>query len=194
MTWTRCRAVVSPAGRVAVAVRATSRAGAALALALAVAGCGMFDRRPAPPCPPVLVVKEASKLTLYREGPGRDVTDVLFEGQVVDFRGGCEWNRARTEVDLEIRVAFDVQRGPANRDRRASFRYFVAIPAFHPAPEGKRVFLHEVAFPENVARLRSGDTVRLRIPIAKGKTWEDYPVYIGFQLTPEQAERLRPGG
>lgn len=151
----------------------------------------MFDRRETPPCPPVLVVKDASRLTLYRDGPGRDVTDVLFNARVVDFQGACEWNRAQTEVGIELRIAFEVERGPANRDRMARYRYFVAIPAFHPAPQGKQVFGSEVTFPDNVLRLRTGDTVRLRIPIAREKTWEDYPIYIGFQLAPEQVEQNR---
>ena len=162
-----------------------------VAVAIALGGCGMFNRRPVPPCPPVLVVGDANTLTVYREGPGRDVTDVMFNARIADFQGGCEWNRARTEVDIELRVLFDVERGPANRDRKAQYRYFVAIPAFHPAPEGKQIFGSEVTFPENVSRMRLGDTVRLSIPIPTSKRPDEYPVYIGFQLTPEKVEQNR---
>lgn len=162
-----------------------------MALALLATGCSMFDRSVPPPCPPVLVVQDASTFTQYRPGPGRDVIDVVFQGRLADFRGGCTWNRSRTQVDLEIGIAFDVERSPANRSRKGRFSYFVAIPAFYPAPEGKRIFPVDVAFPENVLRMRAHQTVRLSIPVAAGRRFDDYPVYIGFQLAPDEIEQNR---
>jgi hypothetical protein len=161
------------------------------AAALAAAGCSMFDRRPPPPCPPVNVVREASAVTDYRNGPGRDVTDVVYSTRIADFRGSCDWNKDRTEVDLELRVLFETERGPANPGRKVNFDYFVAIPAFYPAPQGKRILPVEVLFPENVTRVRSGDTIYLKVPIARSKTGRDYPIYLGLQLTPQQIEDNR---
>jgi hypothetical protein len=164
---------------------------AAAGLALLAAGCGMFDRSVPPPCPPVLVVNDASTFNQYRPGPGRDVIDMIFQGRIADFRGGCTWSRDRTEVDLDISIAFDVERGPANPDRKGRFSYFVAIPAFHPTPQGKQVFPVDVAFPGNVTRMRAHQTVRLSVPVARNKRYDDYPVYIGFQLAPAEIEENR---
>lgn len=165
-------------------------------LAIATAGCNAFDRRPPPPCPPVMVLRDASTETAYRPGPGRDVTDVVYRTRIADFTGSCAWNDKRTEVDIDLRVLFETDRGPANRARKASFSYFVAIPAFYPAPQGKRILPVDVIFPENVSRVRSGDTIHLHVPIAPKKTADDYPIYLGLQLTPQQIEenRRRLGG
>jgi len=156
----------------------------------------MFERRSPPPCPPVMVVRDASDSTVYRDGPGRDVTDVVYSTRIADFTGSCAWNSDRTQTDIELRVLFETERGPANPNRKAEFNYFVAIPAFYPAPQGKRVLPVEVNFPENVTRVRSGDTIYLRVPIARNKSGDDYPIYLGLQLTPQQIEenRRRSGG
>jgi hypothetical protein len=142
-----------------------------------------------------MVLRDASMATAYR-GSGRDVTDIVYRTRIADFAGSCAWNDERTEVDLDLRILFETERGPANRPRKADFSYFVAIPAFYPAPQGKRILPVEVIFPENVSRVRSGDTVHLQLPIARRKSGEDYPVYLGLQLTPEQIEenRRRLGG
>lgn len=138
-----------------------------------------------------MVVRNASATTGYSEGSGRDVTDVVYSTRIANFTGSCEWNKDRTEVDLDLRVLFETERGPANRSRKANFEYFVAIPAFYPAPQGKRVLPVEVLFPENVTRVRSGDTIYLKVPIARNKVAGDYPIYLGLQLTPQQIEENR---
>ena len=89
-----------------------------VALALLSAGCGtVFDRTPPPPCPPILILKDAGYLTRYKPGAGKDITDVLFQGRIIDFKGSCAYNSKRTEVELDVNLAFELSRGPANRDR-----------------------------------------------------------------------------
>lgn len=161
---------------------------AVLGTALLAGGCGFLGigGRETPPCPGVVAPRDAGTLVRYGEGPGRDLTDMVFEASIADFSGTCDYNRARTSVDFDLGIVFDVSRGPAAEGRTVSFEYFVALPAFHPAPEGKRTFRFEVTFEGNRHRVRAGDRVRLVIPMAQGTTAEDYPVYVGFQLTPEE--------
>lgn len=160
--------------------------GCALAAAMLVAGCTLFEKKVPPPCPPVSVLAEAGSLVRYRDGPGRDLTDVLFEGAISNFVGNCLYRENNTRIAVELSIVFDLKRGPGNRDRKAAFQYFVAIPRFHPAPQGKRRFPLRVEFPGNRSRVRVTDVIELEIPIARGQMGTDYPVYIGFQLSPDE--------
>ncbi len=173
----------------------TVRGGAVLAMLL-VAGCSVFKKEVPPPCPRVSVLSDAGKLVRYRDGPGRDITDVLFEAGIVKFVGNCAYRDKNTRVTIELSVVFDLRRGPANRDRKAGFEYFVAIPSVHPAPEGKRRLPIRVEFPGNRTRSRVTDVLELEIPIAKGSKGTDYPVFIGFQLSVGELRenRARSGG
>ena len=171
--------------------RQTVRCIAAFALVAALAGCSVLNPGVQPPCPPVLVLKDTAEMVRYQPGSGRDVTDRLFNASIVDFRAVCNYNRKRTEVDIDLSVLFDVGRGPANRTRKATFDYFVAIPHFYPAPQGKSVFPISVDFKGNQSRLRYRDKVSLTVPLAPKRPHSDYAVYIGFQLTPEEIEANR---
>lgn len=164
------------------------RLGAAMALLLFAAGCETIGltSKPGPACPEVMALRDAGSLVRYREGPGRDLTDVVFEAKVAGFSGECDYAKDRSQVTLDLGVAFEVRRGPANEGRTATFEYFVAVPAFHPAPQGKQTFTATVEFKGNTSRTRTGDRLKLVIPMEKGKTGEDYPVYVGFQLSEEE--------
>lgn len=160
-------------------------------LALMLSGCSSLETKTPPSCPPVLVLRDTAQLVRYLPGPGRDITDVVFGANVVDFRAECVYNRKRTEVDIDLSVMFDVRRGPADRTRRADFRYFVAIPHFHPAPQGKRVFPISVRFEGNRTRLRYTDKVELTVPLDPKQPRDEYAIYLGFQLTPDEIEANR---
>ena len=154
--------------------------------ALAAYGCTMFKREVPPLCPPVSIIRDTGKLVRYQPGQGRDIIDVLFEAEVANFTGACEYNKTRTRVTLELAIDFRLLRGPANRDRKAQFEYFVAIPAFHPAPQGKRVFPLAVVFPPKRSRVRVRDQIDIEMPVAKGRPGTEYPVYLGLQIAPEE--------
>jgi len=159
-------------------------------LALLAAGCAnLFEKKKPPPCPAVLVLEDARTLLRYRPGPGRDITDTSFEGKIVYIGGECDYGKRSVVLDVE--VVFELSLGPANPRRVARFEYFVAIPQFHPRPEGKRTFPISVPFPSKRTRLRFTDRLELEIPIARGKRGTDYEVYLGFQLTREELERNR---
>jgi hypothetical protein len=174
-------------------LRALRLAGVLLC-AIATAACGVFEEKKSPPpCPPIFVLKDAGTLRVYKPGPGRDLTDVVMEGQLVDFRAVCEYSKDLSTADIALSIAFEATRGPANTDRKLAFEYFVAIPRFHPAPAGKKSFTVTGEFPENTSRLRTVDEVSLQIPFVAGEPLEDYAVYLGFQLTRDQLEDNQRG-
>ena len=157
----------------------------ALGIAFGLAGCGEEEKRAAP-CPNFLLLGHAGNMTKFRDGPGRDVTDVEFRARIVNFLGSCDHTDSGIEAELFVEVA--VQRGPANRSREASFEYFVAIPKFHPAPAGKKTLPVTVKFEENKSRLVYRDQVLIEIPLGDKDVAANYDVYLGFQLSAEQLE------
>lgn len=163
---------------------------AAAIVVLGVSGCGVFgDKEPNRPCPNFLLLGEAEEMTRFRPGPGRDITDVDFRATIVNFQGTCE--HSRNEVEAEFIVEIAVRRGPANRSREAAFKFFVAIPRFHPAPAGKKTFAVEVTFEDNRPRVLYRDEITLKIPLGGGEVGANYDVYLGLQLDPAELDYNR---
>lgn len=139
-----------------------------------------------PPCPNFLILGQGGELVKFRPGPGRDVTDILFEAKITDFRGSC--GHDDDEVSISLAVVFDIRRGPANLDRKAAFEYFVAIPKFFPRKEGKGTFPVAAPFKENQSRVFFRDELEMRIPLRPKEVGADYEVYLGLQLTPDELQ------
>jgi hypothetical protein len=165
-------------------------AAAALAAPIVLSGCSVFQKKTLPPCPPIYILADASTLTKYRPGPGRDLTDVEAEAEIVGFKGNCSYDANGAEVTIQVSV--DAKRGPANASRKATLPYFVAIPYFYPKPEAKAVFPLTVEFPEGVSDVRVTDEeVTLRIPVKDQEIIDKYEIFLGFQETEEELEHNR---
>ena len=166
------------------------RGGLAGALAGALlAGCAADGPAPGPSCPRMAAAAHTEDLVRFLPGPGRDVTDVVFRSRLAGVEGGCEARDAA--VDVEMTVEFVVERGPADRDGRASFEYFVAIPQFRPLAEGKKRFPVSVRFPEGRSSVRHRDRVAVRIPLGESETGAGFEIFVGHQLTAEDLARNR---
>jgi len=163
-------------------------------VAAAAAGCGPVGKKETPPCPPVYILPDAGHVTKYRAGPGRDYTDIEVQAEIVGYHGECLY-KARGEawdVKVDLQVALEVKRGPANAARKSDLAYFVAMPMFFPKPEAKAEFPVTVTFPDNVDTVRHVDeSVSLTIPMKSKDLIDKYEIYLGFQTTPEELERNR---
>lgn len=101
---------------------------AALALAsLALAGCGSSarDRQAASYCPPPLTVQGAQSLTRFKDGPGRDPRDVVFEASLTGAGTKCQLGRNRLDVDVVMRIA--VNAGPSVGTGVTRVPFFVRV-------------------------------------------------------------------
>jgi len=151
-----------------------------------------------PACPTVKLLQDADKITVYRPGPGRDITDILYEAKLTGFSGECEYvgdDAVFHEVVVSVRAKFDLARGPADTRRIADLQYFVAVPEFFPAPEGKRQFVRRVGFPIGRNNITfNDDYVEIRIPLTKDRKGPGSRVYIGFHLTQDQLNLNRRQG
>ena len=156
------------------------------ALGLVTAACGLFEKSVVHRCPAVFILEDAKDLTRFKPGPGRDITDILFEAEIVNFKGSCGYDEDDGEAEIELLVQIRVERGPANKKRDIAFEYFVAIPDFQSQPEGKRILPVKGAFENNRTRLVYEDELTMTIPVKVPADGAALEIVLGFQLTPEE--------
>ncbi len=161
-------------------------------LAVLVASCGADPLAAA--CPQVRVDSTTANLTKFREGAGRDLSDVEYQAEIVGFKGECVVDKDSAEVIMDI--DFAIANGPAGKAGPVSIYYFVAIPQFFPKTEGKKVIEIKRDLPGRAtapARVKES-SVRVTIPLKKDQAAAGFDVYIGLQLTTDQLEynRTRP--
>lgn len=171
---------------------------AALAVPLALSACSTKKKEP-PPCPPIYILSDAKSVTKYRPGPGRDLTDVDVDAEIVGWNGDCAYKEKKDKADgwnvnVDLQVSIEAKRGPANVGRKAELTYFVAIPAFYPKDEAKAEFPVTIEFPEGVNSVRHVDEpVHLTIPVKQKDLIDNYEIYLGFQTTAAELEHNRSG-
>jgi hypothetical protein len=167
-----------------------TRAILALALIAPLAGCSSwFTRKEPPPCPTGAIVKDAARKVVYRPGPGRDITDVVFEATLARISIGCKYDDTGVAVDTAVTIIG--ARGPADTTRRAEVRYFAAVLDPGNAILGKREFQTTLQFPLNVDRGATTEELVQRIPVGKNVSAGNFTIVVGFQLTREELEANR---
>jgi len=157
--------------------------------ALLLAGCSSGDASMSALCPTGGIVPDANVLVQFRDGPGRDVTDVLVQGQVVDMRITCEYAKGRNAkpaVTLDLQIAFAAERGPAERTRKASLPYFVAIVDGERNIVAKETFRADFEWPDNRPRTGRVDQWEPHIPLKSNFDGPSFQILVGFQLTADQ--------
>lgn len=164
---------------------------AAVVLALGLAACS-GDDGPAPPCPEVVSLRDAARLVEFRES-GRDLTDVRFQSRIAGTGLSCDYEGEEGErtVAAEMRVAFDIEKGPASREGTGRLRYFIAIADRERNVVAREEFPLTFSLEGNQTRARVVDTVSPRIPLQAGETGASYRIYVGFALDEKQLQYNR---
>jgi len=169
---------------------------AALLAALAACGPSASERVTAAQlCPKALRVQDASTLTRFQPGRGRDATDSLVQATMSDIVVACSARRDRVEVDivLEIRVAEGPALARTAPDRRVALEYFVAIVDPQRQILTRRTFNADFQFTGNRTKLQSKEELSQRIPLAEPNTGGAYQIAVGFVMTPDEVEFNRRG-
>jgi len=173
---------------------ARSSALGALAMIVLVACSSADDAVIAPACPNIVIVKDTAEMTTFRPGPGRDLTDVVLDARIDRFDGECatdlERDRSGT-VNVDLQLIFEAVRGPANDTKGGSFSYFVAIANRKGDILAKKVFDTEFEFEGNRTRVGGVEELTQEIPLRAGELGEDFDIFVGFQLSPEQLKYNR---
>jgi hypothetical protein len=163
-----------------------ARFSAPLLVSLAAAALLSACNRTPPPCPRATILNEGASVTKFREGTGRDLTDVVAQAQIVDTAVECGYDR--TGVDVAMQIAIAATRGPADRARMADFDYFVAVADSQRNILAKEVFRVRIAFPDTQTRVGTIEQIEPRIPLKDRAQGVSYQIVVGFQLTPEELE------
>jgi hypothetical protein len=144
-----------------------------------------------PPCPSVRVDSTTARLTQFKEGPGRDITDIEYQAEVVAYQGECAFSEKGVEVQMDLDIA--IATGAAVKKGPASIFYFVAVPQLFPDPIGKRVFQlkHDLASSPGVRERVQESGIRIFIPLKEDEPAAAYDVYVGLQPNTEQLEYNR---
>lgn len=176
----------------ATRLSATSRGWAVAAvLILLLGGCGLFQRPPPGPCPRVSILHDAAKLVLFKSGPGRDLIDVEFEGEITLIGGNCGYVDDDRSIRMRLEIRIAVMRGPAARGPTVDVPYFVAIVGPDQKILVKQVFQSPIEFAENRRRAGALEETVQTIPLQDGQTGANFEVLVGFQLTAAQLDYNR---
>lgn len=148
------------------------------------------------PCPGYQILEDASALTKFQDGPGRDITDIAFKAEMREIRLAClsEIDKETNSGHMEIEVApvMLAEMGSAIGNENATLPYFVVVTD----PEKKILYREELAmqvsFKGNRTRLvATAPATTVVIPITPKIRNNYYIIYGGFALTPEQTEYNR---
>lgn len=178
---------------------------AAVGLA-ALTGCsdtGLFGSKIVPPsCPTASILEDANRITVYREGPGRDIADIVYEARLIGVEGDCSYEvdkKGKTTVEttykavkLGLRPRFIITPGPALSGFKMTVNYFVAMPEFYPSPEGRADFSRTVETSAARTQVDVTDTnIEIRVPLNEKRRGESVQIFVGFVLTDEQLRENR---
>jgi hypothetical protein len=175
---------------------------AGLLAALALLAACSSKKEEARACPRIEIVDDLSRMVQFRDGPGRDPSDVLYAARITDAKSGCRYDNAG--VTVEMTVSIRGERGRAGTKLQGGdVTYFVAIVDGVRNIIAKQPFTSRIAFNE---RGQGGidDELTQRIPIKainvlnpvpksldpkdQLPTAADHTIILGFQLTPDQID------
>jgi hypothetical protein len=148
--------------------------------------CSLFKEVKPLTCPNFLLNRDTSKIVVFKEGDGKDITDRILKVDVLGYDGQCKHDKEKDEAVVSFRMFVEAQLGVAAKKREQKISYFVAIPSFYPKKEGKKIFDLNLTFPENMDLIRFTDEeVTIRVPLEKTQLAQEIDVYYGLQLTKE---------
>jgi hypothetical protein len=164
----------------------------ALAAVAALAGCSNTRADVgAPPCPKVAVLADAAHLAVYRDGPGRDLTDIKYEADIGRISGECVYKKDLSSVRVDMKLMITGKRGPADRDHIADFVYFVAVIDGQSNVLARKEFPSQIEFAPDQAQVVTQEELEEIIKLKKDQPGSDFDVLVGFKLDHEQVQRNR---
>jgi hypothetical protein len=170
-----------------------------LGLLVLLSGCDLLNVGPMTnsdvvlECPPVSILSDAALITRYIKGAGKDIIDIDFTGKIIGIKGKCFYefgsDTGKGTVEIDVITKFKMERGAANKSRQADFQYFVSIVDGEGNILEKQTFSFSGKYLKNRFSVKEADSpIKLSIPLAGGKTGQDFTVYVGFQLSNEELE------
>ncbi|MDX2103023.1 MAG: hypothetical protein EAZ99_09430 [Alphaproteobacteria bacterium] len=179
-------------------INSARRALAATGLIIALSGCGgsgiggLFGGSTtdanAPACPEVGILREGQRQESFRNNTG-DPADLILRVEMQGYTGECRFDRRGRAVTVDVRVSFEVTRGPANPDRQAQFTYLVAIVDSADQVIAREQFAGDVTFATNQTRIVIADELSHVIPLAADRPASSYRILAGLAVSRDEAQR-----
>lgn len=153
---------------------------------IALGACAGQDDQPTIACPRVLVDEDVGSITRFRDGPGRDITDILATAEFNRIAGACEADEETLRVDLLMEIV--AERGAAGGAVGAELPVFMAVVDQNRQVIDRRVFTETARFPGNQNRVAIADAFVVEIPRQPEAATDSYTIYVGFELTRAEVE------
>ncbi len=136
---------------------------------------------------------QAKQVTLYRPGPGRDLTDVTYQVEIRDLAYECDYDfdDIGNRVTVGFNILFVAKRGPAAEQDQIEIPYFVAVADPDKNVLTKKQFFVTLEFEGNAVRAQKVEELVQIIPYPRDDDGSDYKSFIGVQLTSGQLEDIR---
>ena len=143
-------------------------------------------------CPPVYVLRDAARRIDFRDGPGRDLTDVRSAVEISGFSGDCAYDDDERTVEVRVQAEFEVEIGPAQDVPQVTFPYFLALRAPDGAPVARSARTVRADLPENTSRIKvRDDRIAVTIPLDREGQASGHSLYLGLQVTRDQLDHNR---
>lgn len=160
------------------------RGPASLALALALGSCGGGPPPPQFVCPPPLTVQDASRITHFKEGAGRDPRDVAYEAVLAKAGSACKLGANAVDVTLMMIVA--VSAGPAVTPGQTRVPYLVRVIDGSGRVVQGQDFTADFKLSSASPRGESREELSLSLPFANINDLTGYRIAVGLKPTQEE--------
>ena len=137
-------------------------------------------------CPKVKVLEDVGNITRFRDGPGRDITDIILEAEFQRVAGECEVSDEFVEVAIYVELT--AAQGAALRNPSADASIFMAVADPEKRILSRRAMPIKFAFPGNRSRISYIERFLVDIPKTEAQKAENFVVYMGFEMTREELE------
>ena len=170
---------------VVLPTRSAARIGglAALGAAALLLGACETQKPSTVACPRVLVDEDVGNLTRFRDGPGRDITDIVVRSEISRIAGACEVTDE--VVNVEFGIELKAERGAAGTGR-VNLPLFVAVVDESGKVIDRQSFSETADFSGNRSQMALRDVFTVAIPRKQGAATDSHRVYVGFELTRDE--------
>ena len=154
-------------------------------LAFTLAGCG-GGSSPSPSivCPPPLTVQDASRITHFKDGAGRDPRDIAYEAALVNSGSSCQLGPRTLEVTVVMIVA--VSAGPSVTPGQTRVPYFVRVLDGNGTVLQGQDFTADFRLSSASPRGESREELALSIPFNEIRDLTGYRIAVGLKPTQEE--------
>jgi len=165
---------------------------APVALALSLAACGWFGSSSSSTssdssnvyCPTPLTVQDAQRLTRFKDGPGRDPRDIVYEAALIASGTTCELTRNQLNVTMLMRIS--VNAGPSVGTGVTQVPYFVRVISSSGAVVQGQEFTADFRLSSGSPRSASQEELALRLPYNQISDLAGYRIAVGLKPTQDE--------